>query len=92
MATLNMNDNGYYNSSFDRINYGSIILTWDHLHSRPEVIKEYYAYPLYPNAPVYGDKYKKAFNIAKLLLKKKLLVSRKLEDFIELVEEIAKEL
>ena len=92
MANLNMNDNVYYDSSFDRINYGSSILTWDHLHTCPQVIREYYAYPLCPNASAYEDKYKKAFNIAKLLLKKKLLVSRKLEDFIELVEEIAKEL
>jgi len=92
MANLNMNDNVYYDSSSDSINCGNFTLTWDYWRWYPEVIREYWAYPLYLNTPVYEDKYKKAFNIAKLLLKKKLLVSRKLKDFIGLVEEIVKEL
>jgi len=50
--------------------------------------------PYYISYPVYieKDKFEKAFNIAKLLLKENMLVSRKLKDFIELVEKIAKEL
>jgi hypothetical protein len=54
-----------------------------------------YYQPYYISYPVYiteKDKFEKAFNIAKLLLKKKLLISRKLKDFIALIEEIAKEL
>lgn len=54
-----------------------------------------YYQPYYVSFPVYINekgKFDKAFSIAKLLLKKKLLVSRKLKDFIALVEEIAKEL
>lgn len=35
------------------------------------------------------DKFEKAFSIAKMLLKKKLLASRRLTDFIQLVEDIA---
>lgn len=38
------------------------------------------------------DNFEKAFKIAKMLLAEKLLKSRKLSDFIELVEMIAKEL
>lgn len=38
------------------------------------------------------DAFEKAFKIAKMLLANKLLKSRKLSDFIELVEIIAKEL
>jgi len=38
------------------------------------------------------DNFEKAFKIAKMLLAKKILKSRKLSDFIGLVEMIAKEL
>jgi hypothetical protein len=38
------------------------------------------------------DNFEKAFKVAKMLLAEKLLKSRKLSDFIELVEMIAKEL
>jgi hypothetical protein len=59
-----------------------------------EVWYPYYQ-PYYVSYPVYiteKDKFEKAFKIAKLLLKENLLVSRKLKDFIGLVEKIAKEL
>ena len=54
-----------------------------------------YYQPYYVSYPVYitdKDKFEKAFRVAKLLLKEKLLKSRKLKDFIGLVEKIAKEL
>jgi len=53
-----------------------------------------YTYPTYYTTYtcVKEDAFKKAFKIAKMLLAKKLLKSRKLKDFIGLVEMIAKEL
>ena len=86
-----------YSASSDSIIWGtdtagSTNLCWDYWRTYPDPIREYYSYPVYINTPRYEDTYKKAFSIAKLLLKKKLLVSRKLKDFIGLVEEIAKEL
>ena len=63
---------------------------WDDWKTRPTVVTEYY--PYYVNSVRHEDTYEKAFNIAKLLLKKKLLKSRKLKDFVGLVDEIAKEL
>jgi len=92
MANLNMNAVVHYNGSSDTLTCGNTAISWDYWRWYPDVITEYYTYPTYINTPVYEDKYKKAFNIAKLLLKKKLLVSRKLKDFIGLVEEIVKEL
>ena len=55
------------------------------------IVKEYY--------PVYYDwyssssnKHKQAFDVAKMLVKKKLVDPKKIKDFIELVESIYKEL
>jgi len=52
-----------------------------------------YYQPYYETYPVYikdKDSFEKAFAVAKLLLKKNLLNSKKLKDFISLVEDIAK--
>ena len=96
MDKLNMNSMVEYNSSSDSVSYttdGSTdTLTWDYWRYYPDTIREYYPYPVYYGTTRYEDTYKKAFSIAKLLLKEKLLVSRKLKDFIGLVEKIAKEL
>jgi hypothetical protein len=98
MDKLNMDANVSYNASSDSISLqgtGSSSFTLDNSYwVQPwyEPIREYYSYPVYVNTPIYEDKHKKAFNIAKLLLKEKLLVSRKLKDFIGLVEKIVKEL
>ena len=98
MNELNMNAELSYNSSSDSLTIDSGTTTsdcyfdYDYWGKYPELIREYYTYPVYINTSRYEDTYRKAFNIAKLLLKKKLLVSRKLKDFIGLVEEIAKEL
>jgi len=81
-----------YDSSSDNVTYYDGTETcpfeWDYW-SQP-IYREYY--PIYCNHPVYRDNYKKAFSIAKMLLKKNLVVSKRLKDFIGLVEEIAKEL
>ena len=91
---LNINDNVFYNSSPNSVACGSDNLSWDYWRQYPDFYRQYYSYPVYINTNTtrYEDTYKKAFNIAKLLLKKNLLVSKKLKDFIGLVEEIAKEL
>jgi len=72
----------------------SYSFSYDYWHNCPEIVKEYHywGYPTHTALTQYEDKYKKAFNIAKLLLKEKLLVSRRLGDFIKLVDKIAKEL
>ncbi len=41
---------------------------------------------------IHEDKYERAFKIAKMLLTKELLISRKVKDFIGLVEMIANEI
>jgi hypothetical protein len=99
MDKLDMNAMVSYNATSDTLalggNASSIYVGdfgWDYWRQYPETIKEYYPYPVYYGTTRYEDNYKKAFNIAKLLLKKNLLVSRKLKDFIGLVEEIVKEL
>ncbi len=46
-------------------------------------------YPTYITHTITEDKFKKAFNIAKMLLKERLLVSHRLPDFVKLVEKIA---
>jgi len=85
-----------YNARNDNISIGSnIISTSSDCYNWYQ--QEWYPYyqPYYVLYPVYiteKEKFEKAFKIAKLLLKKKLLVSRKLKDFISLVEEVAKEL
>lgn len=91
---IDLNANVSYNASNDSLTYGNgTDLPCDYWTSPwYEPIREYYSYPVYINNPIYEDKHKKAFNIAKLLLKKKLLSSRKLKDFIALVEEIVNEL
>ncbi|MEJ5273059.1 MAG: hypothetical protein WH035_02920, partial [Spirochaetota bacterium] len=45
-------------------------------------------YKVYDNTQS-EDKYKKAFNVAKMIFDKKLKDMKKIEDFIKLVEEIA---
>lgn len=102
MNDLNMNALVSYDASDNSIRWEELNpyytsndfgrLTWDYWIDYPEIIREYYPCPTYLYTTRYEDTYKKAFNIAKLLLKKNLLVSRKLKDFIGLVEEIAKEL
>ena len=82
-----------YNTSSNSLTYGegSSSLNWGWYG---EYWIPYYQ-PYYVSYPVYitdKDKFEKAFKIGKLLLKKKLLKSRKLKDFIGLIEEIAKEL
>lgn len=72
--------------------YRSPFFEWDYWRTCPETIKEWFPTPIYYGTTKYEDTYKKAFSIAKLLLKEKFLVSRKLKDFIGLVEKIAKEL
>jgi len=66
------------------------LFDWDYYRTYPETVVKYY--PSYVGLERNEDTYKKAFAITKLLLKKNLLKSRKLKDFIGLVEEIAKEL
>ena len=64
---------------------------WYNTWWQPTIVKEYY--PSYTTTMVREeDKFKKAFSVAKLLLKKKILNSRKLPDFIQLVEMIAEEI
>lgn len=88
-----MNTELSYNVSNDSLNLtGGNYFNWDYWKIWPDTLREYYPYPAYYGTTRYEDIYKKAFNIAKLLLKKNLLVSRKLKDFIGLVEEIAKEI
>ena len=94
---LDMNSLVNYNSNSDSVTLtgyknDTTSLTWDYWREWQYPIQDYWTYPVYINTPRYEDTYKKAFSIAKLLLKKKLLVSRKLVDFIGLVEEIVKEL
>lgn len=72
-------------NSFD----SSSCYEWYHETWYPYYRPYYITYPYYVSDK---DKFEKSFKIAKLLLKKRLLVSRKLKDFIALVEEIAKEL
>ena len=85
-----------YNAVNDNVTWGSESnLSWDYWREW-EVYPNWYqpdwSYPVYFDTLRYEDTYKKAFSIAKLLLKENLLVSRKLKDFIGLVEKIAKEL
>jgi len=86
-----------YSATSDSITFGSNITFTDSGNCYGWYQQEWYPYyqPYYVSYPVYiteKDKFQKAFNIAKLLLKEKLLVSRKLKDFIALIEKIAKEL
>jgi len=81
----------YENISYDYRGSETSTLDWNYYTTSPEIVY-YYPYYSYPYYSYPEDTYKKAFNIAKLLLKKNLLASRKLKDFIGLVEEIAKEL
>lgn len=84
-----------YDSTGDCVRWGESYtpIDWDYWRIYPCIGEWYpYSYPVYINTLWYEDTYKKAFNIAKLLLKKDFLISRKLKDFIGLVEEIAKEL
>ena len=93
MNDLNMNSLVNYDEQSDSLYCGD----WENItypinydwYTYP-IVREYY--PIYCSYPIYEDKYKKAFNIAKLLLKNNWLISRKLKDFIGLVEEIEKEL
>ena len=85
---------GYCNNTVffgEETSHDGTTLEWNYYETYPEV-REWYPLPPYYGTTKYEDVYKKAFNIAKLLLKKKLLKSRKLKDFIGLVEEIAKEI
>lgn len=61
--------------------------SWYRDYYRPwaDTTTVYHSYPVVR----YEDDYKKAFEIAKYLLKEKLLVSNRLPDFISLVEKIA---
>ena len=88
-SQMNMDSLVTYCSESNSVNCNGTTFDYD-WYTYP-VIREYYP-NYYYSYPIYQDNYKKAFNIAKLLLKKDLLVSRKLKDFIGLVEEIAKEL
>ena len=92
MTDLDMNASVNYLAIDDSITTSGTTFTWDYWRDWPEPAVKYFRYPVYAEKTMYEDTYKKAFKIAKLLLKKKLLVSRKLRDFIRLVEEIAKEL
>ncbi len=69
-------------------------LGWDWYQHYPQPIVERYfhSYPMVVQGLRQEDDYKKAFKIAKKLLKKKLLNSRKLVDFIELVEMIVEDM
>lgn len=89
------NQNVSYSATTDSISSGSYTLTSTNCYPWYEQTWYPYYQPYYVSYPVYvsdKDKFEKSFKIVKLLLKKKLLVSRKLKDFIALVEEIAKEL
>jgi hypothetical protein len=67
---------------------GDLNYDWYHHNWQPAVIHEYY--PWYGGTTIiHEDKYSKAFAIAKMLLKDKLLVSAKVVDFIALVERVA---
>ena len=96
MTALNMNAMVSYSATDDGIyagvGTGASSIDWDYWKWHQPIVREYYPLPVYYGTTRYEDTYKKAFSIAKLLLKKKLLVSRRLKDFIGLVEEIAKEL
>lgn len=80
-----------YSSLDNVINCGELSLNWDWYqnHWYPYYQPYYVSYPIYISNK---DKFEKAFKIAKSLLNKRLVSSRKLKDFIALVEEIAKEL
>lgn len=81
-------------SLFNGWDNNSISFDWYRDTYRPYVEKYYYPYTstITYHTVEREDKFKKAFTIAKLLLKKKMLESRKLPDFITLVEMIANEL
>ena len=75
-----------YRPSTTKIDWG-----WYQNYWNPTIIREYY--PSYVTQVVTEeDKFKKAFKVAKLLLKQRLLNSRKLPEFIKLIELIAGEI
>lgn len=84
-AVCYQNPTGGPNVSVDYGWYRTDWIPWQEAH-----YPDYYVYPYYPTFS--ESKFDKAFRVAKLLLKKDLLISHKLQDFIQLVEEIAKEL
>jgi len=67
---------------------GDLNYDWYKQYWQPAVIHEYY--PWYAGVSIiHEDKYQKAFAIAKMLLKDKMLANAKVVDFIALVEKIA---
>jgi hypothetical protein len=61
---------------------------WYRQYWQPAVIHEYY--PWYGGTTiVHEDKFQKAFAVAKMLLKEKMLAQTRVVDFITLVEKIA---
>jgi hypothetical protein len=86
-----MDYNLAYNASSDSINWGNSTLDWDFYH-KDWVTTNHYYYPYHPSYIAQEADFNKAFNIAKMLLKKDLLASKRLKDFITLVEAIAQEL
>ncbi len=97
MDEIKLNSLVKYEARNDSLQLGmNTTLNWDWHRTYPEtIVEKHYHYPTYP-APnisvVYEDRYKKAFMLAKKLLKEKRLVSRKLSDFLELVEIIVGEI
>ena len=89
-----MTDELTYHANSDTLDYNGEILKYNYWETYPEIEKHYHywGYPTYTQFVKQVDNYKIAFNIVKLLLKKNLLNSRKLKDFIALVKEIAEEL
>jgi hypothetical protein len=82
---------GYYDSSGTQV-AGDYTLSWRWYDDywRPFATEKHIYH--HDSLISYEDKFEKAFGIAKMLLKKKLLASRRLNDFIQLVEMIAAEL
>jgi hypothetical protein len=71
----------------------SLSFDWYEHNYRPYVEKYYYPYyPTVVSTTVKEDKFEKAFTIAKKLLKTDMLNSKRLPDFIQLVEMIASEI
>ena len=64
-------------------------VTWPWYHEYYHPWHHYHEYHPHGTWVQSEDKFEKAFAVAKMLLKKKLLASRKLPDFISLVEGIA---
>jgi len=87
------NQNISYVEDTDSITCGGIILNWHWYRNYwLPYWNDYYNCYSIPPYIIDEHKFRTAFNVAKLLLKKNLLASRKLKDFIGLMEEIATEL